>query len=139
MKQYRQFLPENFTVDSKIIRSKPFIALRGAAPQVLLNFLLKRDPKKRKTQHLYFTYSEANRLGITNLRFTTAIDNLLAAGFIEMAHQGGASKHDSHIFSLSMSWLNWKPGDCFAKRVKRGRRNGYKKSVTALNISKDLT
>lgn len=118
-----------------LFQSKAFIALKGVAPQLLVLILGKRDFKGidgKKTcmnaDKLPFTYIEAKeKFGITQPRFTRAIDDLLAKGFITVKHQGGAYQQDKTIYGLSENWRLWHPEVVFEKRVKDICQRGFRK------------
>ena len=103
-------------VERELFESKAFLALKGAAPQVLILFLGKRWFEKigRKGKEkryclncdsLSFTYIEAEKkFGITKSRFSRAIDELLAKGFITIKHAGGGYQQDKSVYALSDNW-----------------------------------
>lgn len=122
-------------IEREMFESKAFLSLRGFGPQLLILFLAKRQfrtlgktGKERRTclncEDLTMTYIELKeKYGITIPRALRAIDDLLAKGFIEYKHQGGAYKRDKSVFKLSDKWCFWTPGMVFSKRqhdVKRG-------------------
>jgi hypothetical protein len=77
------------------------------------------------------TYIELReKYGVTEPRATRAFDDLLAKGFIEYQHHGGAYKRDKSVFSLSEKWCHWTPDTVISKRehdVKRGFQGQRKK------------
>ena len=130
-------------------KSKAFLSLKGLAPQVLVLFLGKRHMKKIKNgkreewictncDNLNFTYIEAGKeYGITKSRFSRAIGELLAKGFISIAHRGGGFKQDKSIYALSNNWMMWQPGTVFETREKVGVQRGFCKpnsKVTLENV-----
>jgi len=126
-------------IERRMFESRPFLALQGSASQLLVLFLGKRnfDPigkkgsKKRvcvNCDSITFTYIEAKeRHGFTKPRFSRAIDELLAKGFIEIKHQGGAYKQDKTIYALSVRWTYWNPGTVFERREKDPVQRGFRK------------
>lgn len=117
--------------------SEAFNALKGWAPQLLIHFLSKRrfetigrDGKQRRicvnADKISITYGEAEKFfGISKPRFTRAIDDLLAKGFIRIVHQGGAYRQDKTIFGLSENWTMWRKKMIFSTRqpyIERGFR-----------------
>ena len=122
-------------IHREVYESKAFLALSGAAPQILIIIFGKRnfqgvDGKKTCTNcdNLSFTYIEAQKkYGITQPRFTRAIDELLVKGFITVKHPGGAYQQDKTIYALSDQWKIWIPGKVFEQRVKDICRRGYRK------------
>ena len=138
--------PPGTWVEKELYMSKAFHALKGFAPQLLILFLGKRQigyEKDRKGTKVYkckncdsliMTYKELKqRYGITQPRFTRALDELLAKGFIEIRHQGGAYKKDKSIYALSEKFKIWRPGAIFDKRapdVRRGFQGKIKKPIS---------
>ncbi|MBW2132007.1 MAG: hypothetical protein JRG88_05650 [Deltaproteobacteria bacterium] len=125
-------------VERDLFRSKAFFALSGAAAQILINFLGKRiikniSGKKKQNEkvctncdELTFTYIEAQKnFGITKARFTRAIDELLAKGFVTINHHGGTYRHDKTVYGLVDRWRLWTPGKVFEKRPKESVQRGY--------------
>jgi hypothetical protein len=126
-----------------LFQSEAFLSLRGFAPQLLILFFGKRkmsneiDRKGTRVfkctncDSLIMTYKElGEKYGISQPRFTRGLDQLLAKGFIEIRHQGGAYKKDKSIYALSTKYTFWKPGTVFSKRpsdVKRGFQGKKKK------------
>jgi hypothetical protein len=126
--------------------SRAYLSLTGFAPQLLSLFLLKRDFTAnfecRNCHNLTMTYAELENIfnrgnrnpmnekkeGISRPRIIRAIDELLAKGFIEIVHQGGAYKQDKTIFALMDDWCFWHKGLVFRKRPKDTRTRGYRKS-----------
>lgn len=133
----------------EMIQSKAFLALKGFAPQLLLLFLLKRkrqmskDKKGVKFQkwiddNLIMTYAELEKkYDVTKPRFTRGIDDLLAKGFLEIRHAGGAFKKDKSVYALVDTYLLWRPGSVFKKRmrdVKRGFQRPEEKSKKVIKL-----
>ena len=128
-------------VERDLFESDAFWSLTGGAPQMLIYLLAKRNLKKTKNgswhclngHELNLTYIELKKLGVTQPRGTRSFDELLAKGFIELVHQGGAYKKDQSIYSLSNKWLLWKKGIIFSTRpiiFKRGFQGGRKTKIT---------
>jgi len=124
-------------VERELFMSKAFLALKGVAPQVLILFLGKRwfekvgrkGKEKRfctNCSELVFTYIEAEKkYGITKSRFSRAIDDLLAKGFITIEHKGGGYQKDKSVYALSDKWRFWKPGIVFKERRKETVNRGF--------------
>jgi hypothetical protein len=73
-------------------------------------------------------YIEAEKkYGITQPRLTRAIDELLSKGFITIAHQGGARKHDMTKYALSENYLQWKTGEVLGKRIDDSVERGFRR------------
>ena len=142
-------LPAGTWVKRDLFKSKAFWSLKGIAPQVLILLLGKRHLKKIKhgkreewictnCDDLNFTYIEAEKeYGISKSRFSRAIGELLAKGFISIAHRGGAYKQDKSIYALSDKWMLWQPGTIFETREKVKVQRGFcrpKTKVTLENV-----
>lgn len=130
-------------VERDLFTSRAFWALRGAAPQLLIMFLGKRDMMKdgngsysaKNARNITMTYLELENLwteksggkvdGIERKRIIRSNDELLAKGFIEIVHQGGAYQQDKTIYALSENWRFWREGTVFNKRTKETRQRGY--------------
>jgi hypothetical protein len=130
-------------LERDLFNSRAFWALRGAAPQLLIRFLGKRDIgndgnghyKVKNAHNITMTYLELENLwtkkpkgkveGIERKRIIRAIDELLAKGFIEIIHRGGAYQQDKTIYALSENWRLWREGMICSKRSKETRQKGY--------------
>jgi hypothetical protein len=133
-------------VERNLFQSKSFLSLKGFAPQLLILFLAKRrfetvgrDGKQKRIcvncDSIAFTYIEAkNKYGITKSRFSRAIAELLAKGFITIIHQGGSYRRDKNIFALSDKWMFWQPGMVFETREKVGVQRGFCKPKTKVTL-----
>ena len=128
--------------------SRAYLSLSGFAPQLLILFYGKRDMKQVKgrwvcknASRLTMTYAELENIfdrckgeplgskqkGVTRPRIIRAISDLLAKGFIEIIHQGGAFQKDKSIYALSENWRIWSPGAVFNTRKKDTRTRGFRK------------
>lgn len=123
-------------IEADLFKSKAFISLKGAAPQVLIIFLGKRNFKPQGNGKRYcinkdslkFSYIEAKEIyGITQPRFTRAIDELLAKGFLTIIHRGGGYQQDQTIYGLSENWRLWFPGQVVEERKKDACQKGFRK------------
>jgi len=135
-------------VERELFESKAFLALKGAAPQVLIIFLGKRWFEKvgrkgkeqrfcRNCSELVFTYIEAEKkFEITKSRFSRAIGDLLAKGFISVVHKGGGYQKDKSVYSLLDKWRFWKPGIIHEKRKKEIVERGFCKPKKENSTSK---
>ena len=136
-------------VDRDMFESKAFLSLKGFAPQLLILFLGKRQILKygRKGKEkkicvnrdsLTFAYVEAKKkYGITKSRFSRAINELLAKGFITIVHHGGGFKQDKSIYALSDNWILWQPEIVFETRERMEVQRGFcrpKTKVTLENV-----
>ena len=131
-------LPSGTWITREMFRSPAYLALGGAAPQVLINILGKRwfekvGVKGRKEMvcsncdSLRFTYAEAEKLGISKPRFTRAIDLLLAKGFLTLNHHGGGYQGDATVYALSDKWRGWARGMVLERRPEDPVQRGYRK------------
>lgn len=135
-------------VTKDLYTSRAYLSLKGFAPQLLILFLGKRDMERsgdkwvcENSHKLTMTYAEFENIfnrgnrnfmdkikdGITRPRIIRAIKELLAKGFIEIVHQGGAYKQDKSEYALSDNWRIWHPGVVFNERKKDTRTRGYRK------------
>lgn len=127
-------------VERVLFESDAFLALKGVAPQMLIYLLGQRKlvklPNKNaricdNCDELTMTYPELAKLGITKPRATRGIDDLLAKGFMEIEHHGGACQKDKSIYSLSNKYMYWRKGIVFFERPKRIKR-GFQGSIKAV-------
>jgi hypothetical protein len=127
-------------IERDLFESEAYWALTGAAPQMLIYLLGKREFKKTSKKdnqkicvnagNLTLSYVELKQLGVTQPRATRGFDELLAKGFITIAHAGGGCQGDQNVYSLSNQWIRWTKGVIFSKRpdvVKRGFQGGPKR------------
>jgi hypothetical protein len=135
-------------VERELYESKAFLVLKGVTPQVLILFLGKRwfekvgrkGKEKRfctNCSELVFTYIEAEKEhGITKSRFSRAIDDLLAKGFITIEHKGGGYQKDKSVYALSDQWRFWRPGTVFEERKRESVQRGFCKPNKENSTSK---
>jgi hypothetical protein len=120
-------------VETSVFLSPAFLSLGtpGTAPQVatcscqMLMLLLGKRAFGRRKDHkgvntfertddnkFNLTYAELKARGISNTRATRGFSELLAKGFIEIAHQGGAYDKDKSQYSLTETddYLRWRIG-----------------------------
>lgn len=129
--------PPGTWLEREMFQSQAYIKLKGFAPQLLTLFLAKRQIEYVGRQgkqervcvnrdQLVFTYIEAmKKHGVSKPKFSRAIAELLAKGFITLVHHGGAYKQDKSIYGLSDKWMLWQPGTVFETRKKREVTRGY--------------
>jgi hypothetical protein len=128
-------------VEAELLESKAYLSLKGLAPQVLMLFMLKRQFKKMSAgkrgksvkkscvnlDSLSLTYIEAKKkYGITQPRFTRAIDELLAKGFVTKSHPGGGYQKDKAFYGLSYKYLMWHQGLVIERRQKDSLQRGFR-------------
>jgi len=130
-------------VSRGMILSPAFAALKtAAAHRVLMVFLSKcrvakvRRPCSRDKSwvvtnngNLVFSYREARELhGISDGVFRRAIDELVAVGFIDVAHSSMGLQKDATLYTISDRWQRYgTPGFQAAERPKRAIRLGFRK------------
>ena len=131
-------MPPGTWIERDLFGSTAFNSLKGWAPQLLILFYAKRRFEKHgrngkekriciNADALVFTYVEAKqRFGITQPRFTRAIDELLGKGFVSIKHAGGAFQQDKTIYSLSDQWRLWRPGMVIFSRQKDSVQRGFR-------------
>jgi hypothetical protein len=124
-------------IEREMFESKAYINLKGFAPQLLILFLAKRrfeyvgrkgKEKRVCVNHdqLVFTYIEAEKkYGVSKPRFSRALAQLLAKGFIILVNHGGTYRQDKSLYGLSDKWMLWQPGTVFEKREKSKVARGY--------------
>jgi DNA-binding PadR family transcriptional regulator len=86
---------------------------------------------------LVFTYIEAEKkYGITKSRFSRAIDDLLAKGFITIKRKGGGYQKDKSVYAISDKWRLWLPNTVIEKRKKEIVQRGFCKPKRGSSTSK---
>ena len=117
-------------LERKMYTSPAYFALKGIAPQLLTLFLGKRNFNDKyeclNCNKITMTYVEIKALGISKTRFTRGRDDLMAKGFLNLVHQGGAYQKDKSIYALTPDWEWWKPGLVINERPKDTRIRGYR-------------
>ena len=114
-------------VERELLKHPAFRNLNGTAKAVLFDFMMRRKVDKKKSHRngteyivsnngeLVYTYAEAERNGIPRSSFMRAIDDLVEAGFIDIAHAGsGGRKGDVTLYAISCRWHHhgtdrWEP------------------------------
>ena len=86
----------------------------------------KRNPKFINLDRLEIPYGTLEKVYKMNRSsIPSAIDELLAKGFIKISYHGGACKHDKNRYALSDDYLLWTPKSApFEVRPKR-EKHGY--------------
>ena len=117
-----------------ILESDAYWDLTGAAPQVYMVFLMKRELSDKgfgkdkarivvNNGEITYTYLEAlNNHWIPKSNFLRARDQLIKVGLIEIAEDGGC--HHTTKYSISNNWRNY-PEQTF-ERSKSGNLVGIK-------------
>lgn len=130
----------------KMVRSKAFIKLTGAAKQILLELYMRLKlesykPSRNSRKHnqrffasnngkLVLTYKSIHKqFGYSTATISKAIDRLVANGFIEIAELGCGVQRRSHKIALIKNWEKYgtddfKPG---AGKSNKPVNGGFKK------------
>ena len=130
-------------VSRKQITSEAFRDLKTAAAcQVFMIFLYKCQwkpiegkPKRSKEYYLanqgeiQFTYDEAlEKWGITQKKFTKAIDELVRVGLIDITKSGFGLQKDKSLYAISDRWEKFGTDEFVVKkRQKRKQQIGFTK------------
>jgi len=130
-------------VSKRMITAKAYLSLKTAAAcQVFMIFLYKCQWKpiegsaKRSKEYylanqgeIEFAYDEAlEKWGISNKRFTKAIDELVRVGLIDITKSGFGLKKDKSLYAISDRWEKFGTGEFVAKkRQKRKQQLGFTK------------
>ena len=121
-------------IEREILESDAYWHLTGAAPQVYMVFLMKRELSDKgfgkdkarivvNNGEITYTYLEAlNNHWIPKSNFLRARDQLIKVGLIEIAEDGGC--HHTTKYSISNNWRNY-PEQTF-ERSKSGNLVGVK-------------
>lgn len=107
-------------LSKKMIRSKAFIKLTGAAKQIYLELRMrlkldcyKPNRRNRRNEKFYagnngklvLRYSDIHKMfGYSTATISKAIDRLVENGFIEIAELGIGAKRISHKIALIKNW-----------------------------------
>jgi hypothetical protein len=112
---------DTIAVERKLLKSEAFRSLNGTAKSVYFDFKmkcqvteLKRKPGRKReftisnNGEIVYTYSEAEKKGIPRATFMRALDELIAKGFIGVAHSGsGGKKGDKSLYAISERWRDY--------------------------------
>ena len=114
--------------------SSVFRSLHGTALLVLMDFHSKKCmTKKRRGKpvltnngELVYTYSEAQKRGISKSTFMRALDTLIGRGFIDVTLTGAGRYRCESRYALSNRWRHWKTDKFIpAQRNPHGRNKEY--------------
>jgi hypothetical protein len=141
--RFREMKWDRMFVSRRVITSKAFLALKtNTACQVYMIFLYKCQwkpiegaPRRKKEYYLanqgeiQFTYDEAvEKWGISNNRFTKAIDELVRVGLIDIAKSGFGLHKDKSLYAISDRWEKFGTDEFVVKkRQKRVQQLGFTK------------
>jgi len=142
---------DRLVLSKKMLRSKAFVQLTGAAKQMLLELYtrLKLDSYKpgrryKESQKFYaknngklvLSYKSIHKqFGYSTATISKAIDRLVANGFIEIAELGCGVKRQSHKIALIWNWQDYGTKDFWPGKgkSKMGPVNrGFKKQKRAV-------
>lgn len=132
-----------FYWERKIYQSEAFLTLKKNSMKVLIALLdnrqrqpisKARDKKGNRRKPIFINL---DRLEIpyvilekvyliSRSNIPSAIDQLLARGFITIAHHGGTYRHDKSKYAWSENWMLWKKGMIFSERLKDQVKRGYR-------------
>jgi hypothetical protein len=137
----RERTPGVVVIEKRLIESQAYRRLSGKAPQVLTDFLGKRQLKKKRGRdsrreewvitnngNITYTYEEAQKRGMSRPAFVRALDNLIDHGFLDIAQTGAGLFKSCTLYALSERWKSWGTSEFVAKpRPKRKGQMGFHK------------
>ena len=144
---------DRLVLGKKMLRSKAFVRLTGAAKQILFELYMrlildKYQPRKphRNSERYYaknngelkLSYKSIHKqFGYSTATISVAIDRLVANGFIEIAELGCGVKRQSHKIALIKNWQDYgtedfRPGKGKSKAGPVNR--GFKKNKQEANL-----
>ncbi|HUT30838.1 MAG TPA: hypothetical protein VMX13_13685 [Sedimentisphaerales bacterium] len=154
---YETTVPQNdrLVLSKKMLRSRAFVSLTGAAKQMLLELYMRLGldsykPRRRDRDSTQF-YTKNNgklvlsyksihkQFGYSTATVSKAIDRLVSHGFIEIAELGCGVKRQSHKIALISNWQHFGTEDFRPGRgkSKAGPVNrGFQKKKKAANLQK---
>jgi len=130
------WIAESYLWTQKELReSQAFRSLTKTALLVLLDFHGKvtktRAKVGRKKEYritnngkILYSYSEAEKRGITRATFRNAIDQLVEKGFLDVTHSGGGYDGDFSKYALSNRWRAHKKTYFIECRRPKDQRQG---------------
>ena len=115
---------DRLVLSKTMLRSKAFVKLTGAAKQILIELYMRLKLESCKAQRrsrsssqqfftknngkLVFRYSDIHKMfGYSTATISSAIDRLVANGFIEIAELGIGVKRLSHKIALITNWQQY--------------------------------
>ena len=119
-----------------MLQSDAFRCLTRSAVDVLLFTLSRRQYPSNGRDYWHPLNENGIRIGYETIReffgtgkrkspnkatINKAIKELMAAGFIDLVHQGGKGKGDTSTYRLADEWMEWREGDdpVFTREPKR--------------------
>jgi hypothetical protein len=134
-----------FYISKRLIRSKPFIKLTGAAKQILLESYMRLKVNSDGTKHpkrgqrffagnngeLKISYKSLHDMfGYSTATISKAIDQLTAKGFWSIVELGNGVKRQSHKIALIKNWQDYDRTDIFIPgegKANKPINGGFKK------------
>jgi hypothetical protein len=126
-----------FYFERDIVKSGVFRSLSKTAIFVYLDFRLKckwqpmkvKEGKNRwgiiNNGEIEYTYSEAEKKGISRSSFMRSLDELIKKGFIDVAHSGsGGAKGDKSKYVISERWRKYDTPDFIEASRPKDMRTG---------------
>ena len=144
---------DRLVLSKKMLRSKAFVSLTGAAKQILLELTMRlklesyRPRKRHKHSTRYYagnngklvlSYKSVHKqFGYSSATISKAIDQLVSHGFIEIAELGCGVKRQSHKIALIRNWQDYgtedfRPGQ--GKSQAGPVNRGFKKNRQTANL-----
>jgi len=141
-------MPNVIAISQTMVKSDVWVNLGSTAKSVYLIFRCKcqyskMQGKKKRWVHtnngeIVFTYKEAlEKYGITRPRFTRAIDELLAKGFIDIKSSCAGIYKATTLYGIADRWQEYGIGGYkMVKRPKPAIQNpGFKKIASNENVT----
>jgi DNA-binding PadR family transcriptional regulator len=131
-------MPSNkLFLERDLLRADVFRSLARKSIHVYFDFRMKcrwqkvKKSKRRDTWvianngDIEYTYTEAEKRGISRASFMRAIDELVEKGFLDISHSGsGGIKGDKSKYAISDRWRDWGT-EFFVKQARpKDKRNG---------------
>jgi hypothetical protein len=136
---------DRLVLSKKMLRSKPFIALTGAAKQILVELYMRLtldSYKSSRARHssdkrylaknngkLVLSYASIHsQFGYSTATISNAINQLVNYGFIEIAELGCGVKRQSHKIALIRNWQDYGKDEFFVGEGKADKpvNDGFK-------------
>jgi hypothetical protein len=126
-------------LEGELVTSRAWLSLRTSATQVYCLFLtrLKKEQHGKGKQkrwittnarELIFPYRKADeKFGISQPRFTRAIDELIENGFLDIVKAGIGVANEATVYGLSERWRKYGTRD-FEKRPREKVKRGFCKT-----------
>jgi DNA-binding MarR family transcriptional regulator len=147
---------DRLVLSKKMLRSKAFVGLTGAAKQILLELYMRvkldsYKPSKRRKRDTRFYAGNNGKLvlsyksihgqfGYSTATISRAIDQLTARGFISIVELGCGVKRQSHKIALIKNWQDYGVESFKAGKGKSDRpvNRGFRKKKRTVNLETTL-